>query len=79
MRMRGTKERRTLREEFCYKFRNEIYGLKLQDSTAAGKERIRDFIDQRARPELEYNHKTNWIDIWLTLRRDYRRVFNTEF
>lgn len=68
-----------MRTEFVYKWRVEIQALiKLGIYVDAWRDvkRAEDFIEGHARPELEYHVNTYWEDIWSTLRRDYRRIFN---
>lgn len=79
MRNRGTTERRKLREEFVYKWRKEIEALKRGGRLNKKGMNVQEFIERHAVPELEYNPVCYWENIWFTLRRDYRRLFNTDF
>lgn len=75
MRQRSTIERRHDREEFVYMYRHEIARLFDKDMKDIS---VKDFADVVARNALEY-HKTYYVDIWLTLRRDYIRIFNLKW
>lgn len=73
MRHRSTKERRAERYEFVYMFRLEIEALwqnGLRDRD------VYNFVEKYARPLLTYKASTYYIDIYLTLRRDYCKLFN---
>jgi hypothetical protein len=73
MRQRATRERRKDREEFIYRYRSEITEL-LKPGTPDSE--VEAFVEKFARPELEYNPRTYWVDIWFAFKRDYQRLFN---
>lgn len=73
MRHRSTKERRAERHEFVYMFRDEIAALWSLDSR---NEAVENFVERYARPLLTYQSNTYYVDIYLTLRRDYMKLFN---
>lgn len=78
MRFRATKERRKEREEFVYKYYNEILDL-LTDKdikSVEWKERVKSFVETKATVELRYSCKTNWIDIFTFVKRTFKTVFN---
>jgi hypothetical protein len=72
MRHRSTKERRVERHEFVYMYRAEIAALWALDSRNPA---VEDFVERIARPLLTYKATTYYVDIYLTLRRDYMKVF----
>lgn len=72
MKMRGTKERRRDRYEFIYKYRDEM--AKLVDRRNSDEE-VRKFVEEKCRPELNYSVRTNIVDIFCTMRRDYAKIF----
>lgn len=74
VRIRPTTERRRERYEFVYKFRNEIERL-----IRSSKKEIRDFVESHARKELFYKSSTYYMDIFLTLRRDFNKIFNKKW
>jgi non-homologous end joining protein Ku len=73
MRQRSTRERRHEREEFVYMYREEITRLYDKGTKDIA---VKDFADRVARHALEYSNTTYYVDIWLNLRRDYKRLFN---
>jgi len=73
MRHRSTKERRAERYEFVYMYRAEIAALR-----NARDQDVQDFVEQFARPLLTYKANTYYVDIYLTLRRDYNKLFNIQ-
>lgn len=72
MRHGSTKERRAERYEFVYMYRAEIGALWALDSR---NQAVEDFVERFARPLLTYHANTYYVDIYLTLRRDYMKVF----
>jgi len=72
MRMRSTIERRRDRYEFIYRHREELARLMGAD---ARDQDVRDFVEKVARPELTYGPRTYYFDIYMTLRRDWPKVF----
>jgi hypothetical protein len=73
MRHRSTKERRAERQEFIYMFANEMAALWNKDTRDPA---VVDFVERYARPLLTYKANTYYVDIYLTLRRDYMKLFN---
>lgn len=72
MRLRATIERRKDRYEFVYKYCKEISVLLLESYKS---EKVKIFVDSIIRPELSYNPNTYWVDIWFSIRNDYKKVF----
>lgn len=73
MRHRSTKERRTERHEFIYMYASEMAALWHKDTRDQA---VVDFVEKLARPLLTYKANTYYVDIFLTLRRDYMKIFN---
>jgi hypothetical protein len=73
MRHRSTKERRQERQEFIYMFADEMAALWHKDTRDQA---VVDFVERYARPLLTYQANTYYVDIYLTLRRDYMKLFN---
>ena len=71
MRQRATKERRRERYEFVYKYRRELEELETARSNETKK-----FINEVARTELNYSCNTYYFDIYMSLRRDFIKIFN---
>lgn len=71
MKNKATKERRREREEFVYKYREEIEYL-IKSHT---KDEISAFV-KLVRSQLSYGCKTGAWDIFYSLRRTYNKVFN---
>jgi hypothetical protein len=67
MKQRATVERRKERQEFVYKYRNEMRALmltnKIEDRQA--------FVNQYARPELKYSANTDYRTIFFSLKNDF--------
>ena len=72
MKFTATKERGKLREEFVYKYASEIQELIIDRNN----EKIKSFVEGVVKKELEYNCKTNWIDIFTFLKNTFNKLFN---
>ena len=72
MRNTSTKERRRDRQELVYMHR-EFIGKHVHTNIYSSD--LKDFVDQEIRPLLSYSVKTFSVDIWLTLQRDFIKLF----
>ncbi|MFT3704685.1 MAG: hypothetical protein QM802_20135 [Agriterribacter sp.] len=73
MRQHATKERRRERYEFVYKYRRE-----LEELETANANETKQFINHIARIELNYSSNTYYFDIYMSLKRDFIKLFNIE-
>lgn len=75
MRHTATKERRKLREEFVY--RNAVF---ISDNFKVYfNDEVKLFVDNVVRKEIDYNHKTNSLDIWIFLKRTFKNIFQYQY
>lgn len=79
--MSNTIARRQEREAFVKEHATRIGQLLVDDQhTLLGDaDGIYAFVTQVVRPALKYSLTTNWMSIWFTIRKDYNRLFNTDF
>lgn len=75
MRNAATKERRRDRYELVYMLRDFITDHLNNPSNDAD---IINFVKGKIRPVLAYSCKTNDIDIWITLKRDYQKILQRQ-
>ncbi len=69
-----TRERAKDRQELIYMYRQEIKQfIKAKPGYHPGPECLA-WVDQVIRKALPYNCKTNSIDIWLPIEREYNRM-----
>lgn len=74
--MGNTKAQRLQREKFITEHFDKIKQF-LEDHEANGRElphKVLNWLNHVARPALGYSDKTDAVQIWFTLRRDWRRV-----
>lgn len=74
MRNKNDKDRRLLRKEVVYKYRNEIAEFERETQTYHPSKNAEVWIDTVVRKEIPYSCKTNTIDIWIFLYRDFKNL-----
>jgi len=78
MKNKATRERKRDREEVVYMLRAEIEYMRSLPAWKF-KQEVNEFVENRVRPLLPYNRRTNNCDIFCSINRTYHKVFNVSY